>query len=414
MTVEEFELNPIYATMMKAVNAAMNEANLTNVSQCQDLVPSFRLRNAMALPGPLSNKDPYQPTWHELMTLRAADLLINGRKKRFLEYSSALSRKVDPMQSESFDQLCKYASRYPVTLRWTMLLHDIAKDRYPRVKGESDEESKKKAHPELCAKCAETVFGSLNWDDLSDSLGEYNLGGDLETQNTILWLIKNHDMLGNMFTGERAPNALKESLDKIHDEAEKEHRLNMLQVVTLCDLWGTADGRYLTEQKVRHWLSFSDFVSIDEKQKNLLDWRIRRWTGDSDGIDNPNAAAKFKESIEKGNSEGVILLLEKTDLVAYGFYLFTELKPEDLADVLSQITQDKTVKKLIEDQECMSISLMFDKYKSSDESTQHVLDAYRERSFRCEPVEGDNIAESKTFKIKTVEKQLKKEENANE
>ena len=67
------------------------------------------------------------------------------------------------------------------------------------------------------------------------------------TQYLCLVLIGNHDVVGNIVSSaERAPRCLTEGLEELSDE-EKQIRLNMLIVLSLCDLRGTKNGEFVND-----------------------------------------------------------------------------------------------------------------------------------------------------------------------
>jgi hypothetical protein len=309
------------------------------------------------------------------LTFRAADLAINGQQRQFLEYSSSLPQTVDPVQATTLDVLMAYASRFPITLRWAMLLHDIAKDRYPRAPKQSHPNPEGHDHPTLCSATARAISDGIVQSSIA--LGEYRM--DSTMKEIVLWLVQNHDILGNMFTGERAPRFL---LNQTHTPGDSNygHCLSLLQVVTLCDLWATADGRYLTEQKARYWLSLNDRQSVIARQQNLYNWRVLRWTGDLVGRDDLEAAAYVEDEIGHSCPSAESVFGQGIDYVVYGFYLFTTLLKEELTTLLSLIAYEYNNR--IKNHQ--SITLAFDKFKPWEPDTAEVLESYREQIKRRE------------------------------
>jgi len=68
--------------------------------------------------------------------------------------------------------------------------------------------------------------------------------------------------------------------------------LRLLQVVGLCDLRGTWDGALLTEEKTRFWLDLTNRNQIVARQTDLFAWRLKRWSGDVVGAEDPVAGKR--------------------------------------------------------------------------------------------------------------------------
>ena len=374
MTDPELRVNPIYGQMLSVVNEAMLEAGLARVSPCPDPMPPCELRQALQLSPSSPEPYPYSPTRHEVWVLRCGDLLIKAHQGPFLEYSVQPPLTADPVQLDTLSVYARCASRFPITLRWALLLHDIAKDRYPRPLTQEAPDLAGAEHPKLCKETVQGISAYLL--GRSKALGEYRMSH--ATLELVLWLVEHHDVLGNMFTGERAPRFL---LDQGGTPAQGDvaHWLSLLQVVTLCDLWATADGKFLTEQKARYWLSLGDRGSVESRQRELYDWRIQRWTGDLSGVGNPQAAAYVKVALAVQPSQGSSRRVEEVfgdaiDHIVYGFYLFTALNEAELAVLLGLAATEynKRVPKGTQ-----SMALAFQKYKPWEPDTQAVLEAYR-------------------------------------
>ncbi|MBU1923121.1 MAG: HD domain-containing protein, partial [Candidatus Omnitrophica bacterium] len=132
------------------------------------------------------------------------------------------------------------------------------------------------AHPENSYKIAKKVLDSSI--DLSR-----------KDREIILWLIRYHDVFGNIYTGERKVSLLLKIVKDLSLDKQKE-RLILLQAVTLCDLRGFDGGKNLTEKKARFYLELSEPDVLKQKNSELLVWRIKRFTGSLAGEDNPEKA----------------------------------------------------------------------------------------------------------------------------
>jgi hypothetical protein len=159
-----------------------------------------------------------------------------------------------------------------------------------------------------------------------------------------LWLVAYHDVLGNIYTGERAPNFLADIVQEM-PSSEIERHLGLLQIVTLCDLRGRWNGQYLTDMKAQFWLSLSNLAQIQQRQRDLFAWRVERWTGDLIGRPDPDAQEKLKRILRQ--SQGGVtyemvqsVFAERILLVTYGFYLFTALSTEQLATLMSRVSRE--------------------------------------------------------------------------
>ena len=266
---------------------------------------------------------------------------------------------------------------YPRMLRWALVLHDIAKDRHPRCPGQREEEI---PHPEESKKVAEIICKKLI--SASKTLGEYHL--DACAIERIIWLVENHDVLGNIFTGEREPRVLLERTSDLK-KSEIVLHLRLLQVLTLCDVRATAEGKFLTEKRARNWLSLVDPKSVKAMQSKLYRWRVQQWTGDLLGVEDRKAATyvakklrlrKAKKRTDSLSAEQVFG--DKIKYIVYGFYLFTALCKEQLAGLIALIT-DEFNKKV--GNRC-PVDLVFQKYKPWESATKAVLQTYEDQISR--------------------------------
>jgi hypothetical protein len=174
----------------------------------------------------------------------------------------------------------------------------------------------------------------------------------------IVWLVRYHDMLGNIYCGERAPRFLLEASRGL-DAAEVVGRLQLLQVVMLCDLRGTWDGVLLTDAKARFWLDLAGPERILRRQADLFAWRLERWSGTVGGVANPAAERALREALFSGSDAAERRRLEaafgdRIAYIVYGFYLFTALDGAQLATLMRLVARE--VDAMAADQ----VSLVFD------------------------------------------------------
>ena len=95
-------------------------------------------------------------------------------------------------------------------------------------------------------------------------------------QERVAWAIRNHDVVGNIVSSaERAPRCLTEALEKLSDR-EKQLRLDMLILVSFCDLRGTRNGAFANDYNAESRFSAGDFSWLREKEEDLFGWRKER------------------------------------------------------------------------------------------------------------------------------------------
>jgi hypothetical protein len=263
----------------------------------------------------------FTPDRHELSVLQALEWLLAGSREPFCRYAllAGAPRDVAPIGPATFSHFAEQTAQSERILRWALLLHDVAKGR-----GLSG------PHPENCARIAAQILSHF---------------GDLDEQakQVITWLVRYHDVLGNIHSGERSPSFL---LDITRDctPAERQRRLRLLQLVTLCDVRGTEEGAYLTEQRARFWLTLSDETQIRKCQDNLLRWRAERWTGGLAGSTDIKAADALMAKI-LGNEDGELSRMvaaafgNRLSYIVYGFYLFTALSTDQLATLMKLVAR---------------------------------------------------------------------------
>lgn len=95
-------------------------------------------------------------------------------------------------------------------------------------------------------------------------------------RDRIAWVIGNHDAVGNIVSSaERAPRYLTEGLEELSGE-EKQIRLKMLIVLSLCDLRGTLNGKFVNDYNTESRFRAADLSWLKQKEKDLFDWRKER------------------------------------------------------------------------------------------------------------------------------------------
>jgi hypothetical protein len=183
-------------------------------------------------------------------------------------------------------------------------------------------------HPDNSARVASRVLCAIK--ELADS-----------DKALIVWLIQHHDVLGNIYSGERAPLFLLEA-NRGTNTSLVEHRMRLLQVVTLCDLRGSSGGIYLTDQKANYWLGLSRKEQIAERQRDLLPWRLQRWSGDLVGGSDPNAERALRDAL--GITSAVVAnpvvsaFGGRISYIVYGYYLFIALNTKQLATLMEIVS----------------------------------------------------------------------------
>ena len=266
---------------------------------------------------------------HEKDVLNALRFLLAGRKDEFCNYKSFGNQKnfatqnfnsqyglycdekiTDTVFKEYFNSMEKISDS-SLILETALFLHDAGK-------------RKLGFHPENSFRIAKEI---LTPDILPPKSTEI-----------ILWLIRYHDVLGNIYTGERKPGFLHDIMRELH-AGERKTGLALLQALTLCDLTGTNGGAYLTDEKAGFYLELSRPGDIEQKDAVLFKYRIRRWSGNVEGKDNPASEQYLLDKIERSEHKELIknVFGERITHVINGFYLFTCLNKEELAELLEEI-----------------------------------------------------------------------------
>lgn len=300
MSLLPADLEPQYGALYRGVLAALSKREM------DDLPRAVR---------------EFVPTEHELSVLRAVEWLLAGRDAEFQPQHLAGGPHPDVAvpRPETLAVYRQQATASAAVLRWSLLLHDLAKQR--GLPG---------PHPEHGARLAERVLAAV-------------AGLSSEEKSLVAWLVRYHDVLGNIYCGERAPAFLLE-MSRGLDEAEVVRRLQLLQVVGLCDLRGTWDGALLTEEKARFWLDLTSQEQILERQADLFAWRLKRWSGSVVGVSDPVAEQAVGELLLDGSDAADRDRLEsafgaRIGYIVYGFYLFTALRPAELATLMKSVAR---------------------------------------------------------------------------
>jgi hypothetical protein len=116
------------------------------------------------------------------------------------------------------------------------------------------------------------ISGSL----VKDLFKTNHFGLTAQERDRIAWVIGNHDVVGNIVSSaERAPRCLTEGLEGLSDE-EMQVRLKMLIVLSLCDLRGTRNGKFVNDDNAKSRFLAAELGWLKSKEENLFSWRIKR------------------------------------------------------------------------------------------------------------------------------------------
>jgi len=295
---------------------------------------------------------------HEIPVLECYEYLQAGVHKRINEIAKNRPSATgnEEFDAGALDSLQRKIGGDDPNLRWALLLHDITKHR-------DVDEAKFGPHAHTSAEVAKGLTFLNNEPGLSIE--------------RIEWLVRYHDVLGNLLTGEQRPEELWNALGvgnwKELDDAANV-KLGLLQIMTFCDMWGTLGGRFLTMEKLHFWLRVREKI---EEFESFAEYRISRWTGDEDMTpDTPRRKAVLKKLGDTTTG----IFSHNVGRIAQGFYLFVAIAkdkgPDVLAELLNQIatfySNITPVPKVIH--------LQFDRYRR-DSNLEHVLDRYANAKF---------------------------------
>lgn len=290
-------------------------------------------------------------TLHEKDVLSAFDDLIKFSKQSIVKHKW----NVNASTLQKYTEIIQNDSRL---IQWVLLLHDIAKDRdFPDP------------HPE---ESYQIIHQFKNEIQPATRLSETDWG-------TLEWLVRYHDVLGNINTGERHPNYLKKIIDSIPQHTQL-RCLQLLALITLCDVQGTNKGMYLTDDKARFWIQLSESQYIDQLSAQFLEHRIRRWTGDLLTEPHRERAYKFRKRLDENKTMQLFQTVWGSQIthVVHGIYLFIELAESDI-DLLYSLLEKIALFCQQELNKIQNIQIVFTPYKPWRENHISVFHAYKEK-----------------------------------
>lgn len=304
---------------------------------------------------------------HEKPVLECYEYLHAGLWQRINEVAKnrpAATRNQE-IEHEVLDTIRKKIGEDDLNLRWALLLHDLTKQR-------DVDEAKFGPQAHTSAQVVEHL-AFLNKERCV-------------SMDTVKWLVRYHDVLGNLLTGEQRAEELWEALQS-GPSLNSEEKLGLLQIMTFCDMWGTQGGRFLTKEKVDFWLNVRGRIG---RFKSFADYRINRWTGDEDMVPNSQRETKVLNEVAPETME---IFSDKVGRIAQGFYLFVAISEKKGAPLLGQL-----LKKIAAYYSSMSpapgvINLQFDRYRDRS-GLEHVLERYADAILR-----GLNFAWDEEMKI---------------
>ncbi len=282
------------------------------------------------------------PTGHELQVIRAMEQFLSNDRESFLDYRVLKGSKMPEVTVETYDKFRDrfrhYLDRHnaALILRWAMLLHDIAKGRGPE-----------EPHCEASGKIAHRIFRHKKIESIKP-LQDHE-------KRLISWIAQHHDMMGNIYTGERVAGYLNKITSRSRDvqgKTEEEFRperkkgFAFLQFAMLCDLRGTAAenayGAYLTDDKANFWLRLSAPARVKELTRDLYKYRRDRWTGSLDG----SLDEQKSESLRCMDGRACRIKSKIADYfgrrihyIVNGYYALDALDTEELAELMARVVE---------------------------------------------------------------------------
>jgi hypothetical protein len=297
-----------------------------------------RIQSGKAPGGPIERFVLSPPTEHEKQVILAMEFFLSNDRESFLNYRIARGSRMPEMTPETYDKFRDKFRFYlgdqrgALILKWAMLLHDIGKGRGVR-----------EPHSEIGATIVRRIFQP----GIAPGIG----GLKEEEKAFITWIVQHHDVMGNIYTGERVAGYLKTIISSGGDSIdtneellpEREKGLAFLQFSMLCDLRGTGNqnayGIYLTDEKANFWLGLSDPYRIENLTKDLFDYRIRKWTGGPDGSENPIESERLRTYVKNSPSKDKIIKYfgRIINYIVNGYYLLDALESEEIAILMERV-----------------------------------------------------------------------------
>jgi hypothetical protein len=325
----------LYGKLYNTEGIIVNSETITLYNEVKDVLKQINFKNEAD--DSIKNFRLSPPSEHEKQVVQAMEQFLNNDRKSFLNYRVGKEYKMPEVTSATYDKFQKkfqfYVERQnaALILRWAMLLHDIGKG---RGVGEP--------HSEASAKIVHRIFQQRNFRNI-DELEE-------NEKKFVVWIVQHHDVMGNIYTGERIATYLNQITSKVKDAVdnweslfrpEREKGLAFLQFSMLCDLRGTASknvyGIYLTDKKANFWLKLSNSQTVEDLASNLYDHRIKKWTSGLDGSPNPQKKEELQSCIDKKdyrNKDKIMLYFgKKINYIVNGYYILAELASERIADL---------------------------------------------------------------------------------